>query len=382
MPVSRGWRGEYYGNPDLAGEPALVRVDDHVGFDWESDAPAPGLPAEGFSVRWSRAATFEQGLYRFVATMDDGMRVYVDGELLIDEWRDRSEREVVASRQMSAGSHTVRVEYYDRQHGALANLRWEKERAYAGWKAMFWDKPDVLGQPLLVRDDPQIDYNWQLGSPGPSIPSDGFAASWTRTAVLEEGIYRFRALADDGVRIWVDGRLILDAWTDHSQQELTVDHVMGGTAAHTIRVAYHEDQFDARVRASMDKVDGAWYAGWKGEYYANPTLEGLPALVRNDDTLTFDWEWGAPAPGLPVDGFSARWTLHKEITPGTYRFVFHVDDGVRFYVDDDLLLDEWHPTWNETYQVDVALPWKPKLVIEMYEDSGDARARISWTRIR
>ena len=62
--------------------------------------------------------------------------------------------------------------------------------------------------------------------------------------------------------------------------------------------------------------------------------------------------------------------------------VFHVDDGVRFYVDDELLLDEWHDTWNETYQVDVDLPWKPKLVVEMYEEAGDARARISWTRIR
>ena len=357
-------------------------MDDHVGFDWADGAPAPGLPAEGFSVRWSRVAAFEQGLYHFWATMDDGMRLYVDEELLIDEWRDRSEREVVASRQMSAGSHALRVEYYDRRHGALANLRWEKDRAYAGWKGMVWANPDLLGQPLLIRDDPQIDFDWHLESPGPSIPSDHFSASWTRTVFLEEGIYRFRALADDGVRIWVDSRLILDAWSDHAPGELTVDHVMGGTAAHTVRVAYHDREFDARVRVSADKVDGAWYAGWKGEYFANPTLAGPPALVRNDDTLTFDWEWGAPAPGLPADDFSVRWTLEKEIDPGVYRFSFQVDDGVRFYVDDELFLDEWHSTWNEVYEVEVGLPWKPKLVVEMYEEAGDARIRVSWTRIR
>ena len=104
--------------------------------------------------------------------------------------------------------------------------------------------------------------------------------------------------------------------------------------------------------------------------------------MRNDDTLTFDWEWGPPAPGLPVDDFSVRWTLEKEIDPGTYRFTFHVDDGVRFYVDDNLLLDEWHSTWNEVYKVEVDLGWKPKLVIEMLEEAGDARIRVSWTRIR
>ena len=382
VPVSAGWRGEYFGNPSLEGQPALVRTDDDIGFDWADDAPAPGLPAEGFSVRWSRVTTFEQGLYRFYATMDDGMRVYVDEELLIDEWQDRSEREVVASRQMSAGSHVLRVEYYDRRHGALANLRWEKDRSYAGWKGMYWANPDLMGQPLLMRDDLQIDFDWQMASPDASIPSDRFSASWTRIALLEEGIYRFRALADDGLRIWVDGRLILDAWSDHEQQEMTVDHVMAGAGAHTIQVAYYDNQFNARVRVSMDKVDGPWYVGWKGEYFANPYLAGPPTLVRNDDWLTFDWEWSSPAPSLPADDFSVRWTLEKEIEPGVYRFAFHVDDGVRFYVDDRLLIDEWHSARNETYQVDVELSWKPKLVVEMFEESGDARVNVSWTRIR
>jgi hypothetical protein len=382
VPDSGGWRGEYFANANLEGQPAVVRTDEHVGFDWADGAPVPELPAEGFSVRWSRVVAFEQGSYTFYATMDDGMRVYVDDELLIDEWRDRSQREIAASRQMSAGRHALRVEYYDKRHGAVANLRWEKDRSYADWKGLYWANPDLLGQPLLVRDDPMIDFDWHLEGPAPSIPSDGFSAAWEREIHLEEGIYRFYAVADDGLRIWVDGRLILDAWSDRAQQELTVDHVMGGTGSHAVRVAYHDDQFDARVRVMFEKVDGAWYAGWKGEYYTNPYLDGLPVLVRNDDTLVFDWEWGAPAPSLPVDGFSVRWTLEKEIEPGTYRFIFQVDDGVRFFVDDQLLIDEWHQTWNEAYQVEVALSWKPKLVVEMMEETGDARIHVSWTRIR
>jgi len=381
-PDVTGWRGEYYANANLEGSPAVVRTDAHVGFDWANGAPASALPADGFSVRWSRVVAFEQGSYTFTAIMDDGMRVYVDDELLIDEWRDRSRREVSASREMSAGNHALRVEYYDRRHGALASLRWEQDRTYMDWKGLYWDNPDLLGQPLLVRDDPLIDFDWQIDSPDAVIPVDHFSAAWEREIHLEEGIYRFYAIADDGVRVWVDGRLILDAWQDHSQQKLTVDHVMGGSGSHTIRVAYHDAEFDARVRVMFEVIDGAWYSGWKGEYFDNPNLEGSPPLVRNDDTLVFDWDWSAPAPSLPADGFSVRWTLEKEIEPGTYRFTFQVDDGVRFYVDDQLLIDEWHQTWDETYQVDVDLSWKPKLMVEMMEETGDARIHMSWVRIR
>jgi len=113
----------------------------------------------------------------------------------------------------------------------------------------------------------------------------------------------------------------------------------------------------------------------------DPSL-GAPELVRNDDSLTFDWVWGAPAPSLPVDGFSVRWTRESEFTPGVYRFTFRADDGVRFWVNDELVLDEWHQTWDLAYEVDVELNWKPKLRIEMYEEAGDARFRLTWTRIK
>jgi hypothetical protein len=380
-PVPTGWRGEYYANPNLEGDPALVRVDEDVGFDW-MEAPAPGVPAEGFSVRWSRVVAFGQGLYHFHAAMDDGMRVYLDGELLVDEWRERSEREVVVSRNVSAGNHSLQVEYYNVRHRALANLWWEKDAAYPDWKGVYWANQDLLGNPAMLRNDREINFDWQLGSPGPTIPDEHFSARWTHTAGFEEGLYRFTILADDGVRVWVDGRLILDAWSDHQGHEMTVDHTMAGGGAHTVRVEYYDNAFHARAHVGLAKVAPPVYNGWKGEYFTNPYLGGVPILVRNDDTLTFDWEWGAPAPSLPVDNFSVRWTLHKEFDPGIYRFTFQVDDGVRFFVDDELLLDEWHQTWNQTYQVEVKLPWKPKLVVEMLEEAGDARIRVSWARIK
>jgi hypothetical protein len=131
---------------------------------------------------------------------------------------------------------------------------------------------------------------------------------------------------------------------------------------------------------SWERRGDAAYAYWKGEYYGNKDLSGEPVLVRDDRTLSFDWDTAAPTGNLPPDGFSARWTRIKEFEPGRYRFHIRADDGVRFYVDDTLVLDEWHSARDQTYEVDVDLPWKPKLRIEFYEDRGDARIKFEWDR--
>ena len=381
-PASAGWRGEYYANPDLQGQPALVRTDADIGFDWDTDAPAPGLPAEGFSVRWERVAAFEEGLYHFRATMDDGMRVYVDDELLIDEWRDEAEREVSASRHMTAGNHRLRVEYYDRRHLAVASFRWEKDRSYAGWKGVYWANQELLGNPALVRDDPAIRFDWGLSGPGGAVPSDHFSARWTRTLGFEDGVYRFHVRMDDGVRMWVDDALIIDRWWDNKDGDISADYVIAGTGSHTLKVEYYDNEFHARIDVSWAKVADPGYPGWKAEYYANPHLAGDPILIRNDASPNFDWEARAPAPNVPADRFSVRWTREREIEPGVYRFTLRADDGVRLYVDDKRVIDEWHQSWAKTYEVELVLGWKPKIVVEMYEDLGDARIKYERVRTR
>ena len=59
---------------------------------------------------------------------------------------------------------------------------------------------------------------------------------------------------------------------------------------------------------------------WRGEYYANTTLTNAPIVVRNDSDVNFNWGRSAPAGGLPVDNFSARWTRQLWFAAQTYRF--------------------------------------------------------------
>jgi hypothetical protein len=84
-----GLRGEYFDTPDLTG-PALTRIDPTVNFEWGSGAPVASVAPGTYSARWTgQVFTFETGQYSFFTTADDGVRLWVNGQLVIDRWSDR-----------------------------------------------------------------------------------------------------------------------------------------------------------------------------------------------------------------------------------------------------------------------------------------------------
>lgn len=129
--VTGGWRGEYYANRELNGSAALIRTDYSIDFDWVRSAPALGIPADDFSVRWTGAANFEAGTYRFKVLVDDGVRLFVDNSLVLSEWEDGGARELVVDVGLSSGSHALKLEYYDHTRDARIRLNWEKLTATA-----------------------------------------------------------------------------------------------------------------------------------------------------------------------------------------------------------------------------------------------------------
>lgn len=122
-----GLRGEYYNNASLSGTPALVRTDAHINFIWKQGAPDPAVPANLFSVRWSGRlkAGYSEG-YTIYTSSDDGIRVWIDGVLVIDSWMKQSGEERKGSIGLIAGKlHELKVEYYENQGDAKAVLMWE-----------------------------------------------------------------------------------------------------------------------------------------------------------------------------------------------------------------------------------------------------------------
>jgi beta-glucosidase len=125
-PGARGLRGEYFANKTLEGPPALVRVDAAIDFDWDVGSPGEGLPVDHFSARWTGKLVAPQTrIYEISATTEDGVRLWIDGKLLIDAWTNRSRTTDRASVRLEAGPHELRMGYYQNRGTASATLGWD-----------------------------------------------------------------------------------------------------------------------------------------------------------------------------------------------------------------------------------------------------------------
>ena len=123
----RGLKAEYFANKTLEGAPVLTRVDQEVNFDWGMSNPAPGLPSDDFSARWTgKLVANKTGKYRFGAIADDGVRVYLDGKLIAEDWSDHAPATVTGEVSFEAGrSYDIKMEYYESKIGAVAKLVWQ-----------------------------------------------------------------------------------------------------------------------------------------------------------------------------------------------------------------------------------------------------------------
>ncbi|MBA3845506.1 MAG: hypothetical protein H0X45_02550 [Planctomycetes bacterium] len=126
----------------------LTRVDERIDFDWGNGAPTGtpqvSIPADRFSVRWTAefVPRYSEN-YQFITTSDDGVRLWIDEQLIIDQWTNHSPTEHIGQAQVTAGRrHRLHMEFFENGGGAVARLEWAsasqvrevvpRERLYSG----------------------------------------------------------------------------------------------------------------------------------------------------------------------------------------------------------------------------------------------------------
>ncbi len=264
-PPMNNWTASYWNNRRLEGSPFLTRTETEINYDWGTAAPAPGIGADNWSARWTSNLNFQAGTYRFNATMDDGMRVWVDNILIVDSWYDSPSHTMSADRYLGAGIHNIRVEYYEHGGGATARLAWQQVSApapsappvFTRWRGEYFNNVTFSGAPVLVRDDLDINFNWGYGSPAPgTVGSDNFSVRWTRSLELIPGRYRFTVSHDDGLRLWAGNTLLSDRWFEQTAavRQAEIDWP-GGVMS--VRVDYYERSGLAQATVSWTRVGSA-----------------------------------------------------------------------------------------------------------------------------
>src|SRR5262249_2794465 len=147
--------------------------------------------------------------------------------------------------------------------------------------------------PTMVRNDgsSSLFFNFGTGGPGPFLcftNTDNFSVRWTRTVTFfTSGTYRFTTTSDDGVRLYVDGVLKIDAWVDQAPTTYTADVELTADN-HEIKVEYFERGGGAQLFLDWIPIGGAVCqitvtpGAWKGEFFYNTLFPSSPTMVRND----------------------------------------------------------------------------------------------------
>jgi PA14 domain-containing protein/purple acid phosphatase-like protein/Ig-like domain-containing protein len=123
---------------------------------------------------------------------------------------------------------------------------------------------------------------------------------------------------------------------------------------------------------------------WKGEYFNKTDLSVGPMLVRDDGPSFLNINFGEGSPstacGIDVDNFSARWTREVIFAATTYRFSVTGDDGVKLWVNGQLMIDKWFPQGATTYTAEVTFNTAgPRpVILEYFESGGPGLALLSW----
>ena len=366
-----GLLGQYYANVNLSGTSVLQRTET-INFNWGMTSPGAGVPVDNFSIRWSgQIEAISTGAYQFQTNSDDGVRVWVNGQLLIDNWTPHGATlDTSTAITLTAGQkYNIIVQYFDSGFDAVMQLLWKKPG-----DATFTAVPAT-----------QL-YNTTIPNVAPTVSLTAPANNATVTQGATVAITANATDSDGSISKveFYDGTTLLSTSTSapYSYNWLT-----STAGTHTLTAKAYDDQNAVTTSAAVNVTVNASVivpgtgAGLLGQYFANVSLSGT-AVLQPTEAVNFDWGLASPGAGVPVDNFSVRWSGQVEApSTGTYQFRTNSDDGVRVYVNNVLVINNWTnhgATLNTSANITLTAGQKYAIVVEYYDSGYDAVIQLFW----
>ena len=174
-PVSQGLKGEYFTNIAVFGNPAGTRIDATVNFGPAGFPNAFGIGTENFSIRWSgQIRPTTTGTYTFYTNSDDGVRLYVNGQTLVNNWTYHGATEDVGTIALTAGQlYTIVMEFFQGGGGEIAQLSYSAPgvaKQIIPQARLYPDaSPIIITQPATVSAEQGTSTNFTVFSSGSSL---------------------------------------------------------------------------------------------------------------------------------------------------------------------------------------------------------------------
>ncbi|MGP7818557.1 PA14 domain-containing protein [Niallia sp. 01092] len=382
------WLSTYHNNQNLAGTAnvyggnSVARKINGLFFNWDGK-PNAKTNNNNFSASYYKL--LRNGDYFVHAIADDGAKASINGQSLFSRWSGSGGKENKALiTGLTNDDNTLRFDYLEKVKKAYFTA---DAVPFGQWLAYYYPNTTISGLPkaktiLNGNEYGNLSFDLGKGAPIAGIPADNYSAKFMTAMRLPAGKYVIDSFADDGVKIYVDDKLVVNRWTKGNSRQnklvLNIDNRSNETGdskkdVHWIRVEYLEKKGKSKLNFTIKPLtDFITSSDWLGVSYPNNHLSGEGSIF-NTNNIRYNWGKGAGFSTTRKDGFSA--SFYKKISGFNDYFVYNfADDGLRVKVDDQNLISRWK---NSGGRLNSALiknlsDEDHKVQIDYYENTGNA----------
>ena len=354
--TGNGLLGEYFDGINFD-DPVLTRIDPEIDFDWGFKAPHPDMDGVAFSVRWTgQVQPRYSGKYTFYVYAGNGVRLWVNGKLIIDEWKLLFPKESKGTIELTAGEkYDIRMEYQNIIGKADVKLSWasKDQKKQVIPQSQLYCMPKAPGDITAIPGITSVALKWNEVPAAESYDID------INGEIISEVIgseYLIENLTPD---------------TEYSIKLRSVSSFGTSEWSKAVEVSTLEEQYSVTGNGN----------GLTGKYYDNIIFK-KPKFERVDKTIDFDWGRGTPDPRIKGNTFSVRWEgkLLPEYT-ARHTIYLYSDDGARLWINGKELIDFWKPHSSEegSAEIDLIAGEKYDIRIEYFNINKDAKVVLYWS---